>query len=285
MENRKRYLGDLVLFAASMMWGAGYYLQKISSETTSPLTINCISYLTAALTLLVLARFRLPSKGSGMEYSFLAGAITILAGNLQQFGLRTASIGNTSFITAIYIVLVPFMAALFLRRKIKRAHYLAVVLSIAGLYLVTTGGRGLDAISAGDMLVFAGSVFWAMQILVVEKGVSMCDPVQFTAGEFLTAGVLQFLVWLTAGHHDITGITISWPYMVVYGITAQGIAFFMQAFGQKHTGETEASIIMGLESVFGALAGAVLYHEQVLPLQLLGMALIFSAVLIAVLKS
>ena len=285
MKNRKRYFADLILFLASMIWGAGYYLQKISSETTSPLTVNLFAYISAALTLLILSRFRLPKKGKGLEYAILTGAVTIIAGNLQLYGLQTASIGNTSFITAIYIVLVPFMAALFLHRKIRRVLYFAVMLSLAGLYLITTGGRGLDQISRGDLIVFAGSVFWALQILLVEKGVSMCDPLQFTAGEFLTAAVLQFLVWLTAGHHDLTGLDHSLPYILVYGAMSMGIACFMQSYGQKHTGETEASVIMGLESVFGALFGALLYHEQFQPLQLLGMALIFSAVLIAVLKN
>ncbi len=285
MENRKRYLADLILFIASMIWGAGYFLQKTSSETTAPLTINCLSYLVAALTLLLISGFRLPPKGDGLKYSILTGIVMALAGNLQQIGIQTASIGNTSFITAIYIVLVPFLAALFLRRKIKRAHYIAVVLSFAGLYLVTTAGRGLDRISRGDMIVFAGSVVWALQILIVEKGVTLCDPVQFTVGEFVTAAILQILVWLTAGRHDLTGLSQSWLYTTIYGIVVLGIAFIMQAFGQKYTGETEASVIMGLESVFGALAGAILYHERFLPLQLLGMVLIFSAVLIAVLKS
>ncbi len=285
MDRQKGYIGDLVLLLASMIWGAGYFLQKTAAETTSPLTINFIGYAAADLTLLILAGFRLPAKGEGLEYAVLTGAITIIAGNLQLFGLQTASIGNTSFITAIYIVMVPFMAALFLHRKIKRAHYLAVALSFVGLYLVTTGGRGLDAISRGDMLVFIGSIFWAIQILTVEKGVSLCDPLRFTAGEFLAATVLQFFVWLTAGRHDLTGVSHSLLYILVYAMISMGVGSAMQAFGQKHTGETEASIIMGLESVFGALFGALLYHEQFLPLQLLGMAVIFAAVLIAVLKS
>ena len=58
----------------------------------------------------------------------------------------------------------------------------------------------------------------------------------------------------------------------------------MQAYGQKNTSETEASIIMGLESVFGALFGVLLYHESFAPVQFAGMALIFTAVLLAVLK-
>ncbi len=91
-------------------------------------------------------------------------------------------------------------------------------------------------------------------------------------------------MWLTLGHHDLTGISSSWPYALASAILVLGIAFLMQSFGQKNTGETEASIIMGLESVFGALFGAILYHEQFGMVQLIGMVLIFASVLLVVLK-
>ena len=279
----KRYLADLILFIASMIWGLGYFFQKVGNETTAPLTFNCLRYIIAAAFLAIAARFRYP-KGEGLKYTVLAGAVMAVAANMQQIGMKTASIGNASFITAIYIVLVPFMSGLFLHRKVKLHHYLAALISMAGLYLITTGGSGLEKISTGDMIVFIGSIFWAIQILCVDKAVALCDPVSFTAGEFLTAAVLQVIIWLTLGHHDIIGISASWPYAAASAILVLGIAFIMQSYGQKNTSETEASIIMGLESVFGALFGAILYHEQFGLIQLAGMALIFAAVLLVVLK-
>ena len=285
MDNKKRYIADLILFIASIIWGLGYFFQKSGSETTAALTFNCMRYTIAALVILTAARFRLPPKGEPLKYAVLTGVFMILGGNMQQIGIQITSIGNASFITSIYIVLVPFLAALILKRKIKKAHYFAALLSLAGLYLITTSGKGLSRISTGDVIVFIGSVFWAFQILLVSKGVSLCDPVVFTAGEFTTAAILQFLVWLTFGKHDLTGVSVSWPYFTASGILVMGIAFMMQAYGQKHTGETEASIIMGLESVFGTLFGFLLYHEQFSMVQLAGMAIIFTAVMIAVLKS
>ena len=280
---KKRYLADLILFIASMIWGLGYFFQKAASETTAPLTFNCLRYLIAALVLGCLARFRYP-RGEGLKYAVLTGIVMSCAGNAQQIGMQTASIGNSSFITAIYIVLVPFLSALLLHRKIRPRHYLAALLSLIGLFFITTAGKGLERISVGDMIVFIGSIFWAMQILCVDKAVTLCDPVSFTAAQFLTAAVLQFFVWLTISHRDLAGLSQSRPYALASGVLVLGLAFTMQAYGQKNTGETEASIIMGLESVFGALFGIILYHESFAPVQLIGMILIFSAVLLVVLK-
>lgn len=280
---KKRYLADLILFIASMIWGLGYYFQKVGNETTAPLTFNCLRYLIAASFLALAARFRYP-RGEALKYTVLTGIAMTVGGNMQQIGMKTASIGNAAFITAIYIVLVPFFSGLILRRKIKWHHYLAALISLAGLFLITTGGKGLERISSGDVIVFIGSIFWALQILGVKKSVSLCEPTSFTAGEFLTAAVIQVLLWLTIGHRDLTGVSLSCPYAAASGILVMGIAFIMQSYGQKNTSEAEASIIMGLESVFGTLFGVLLYHEQLAGTQVAGMVLIFSAVLLVVLK-
>ena len=280
---KKRYLADLILFIASMIWGLGYYFQKVGNETTAPLTFNCLRYLIAASFLALAARFRYP-RGEALKYTVLTGIAMTVGGNMQQIGMKTASIGNAAFITAIYIVLVPFFSGLILRRKIKWHHYLAALISLVGLFLITTGGKGLERISSGDVIVFIGSIFWALQILGVKKSVSLCEPTSFTAGEFLTAAVIQVLLWLTIGHRDLTGVSLSCPYAAASGILVMGIAFIMQSYGQKNTSEAEASIIMGLESVFGTLFGVLLYHEQLAGTQLAGMVLIFSAVLLVVLK-
>ena len=281
--NKKKYLADLIMFIAAMIWGVGYFFQKVGNETTAPLTFNLVRYVIAALFLGCITRFRYP-QGEALKYTILAGAAMSVGGNMQQIGMQTAPIANASFITAIYIVLVPLFAGLFLHRTVKAHHYFATFLSLIGLFLITTAGQGLERISGGDLIVFIGSIFWALQILCVDKAVSLCDPISFTAGEFLTVAIIQVILWMTFGHFDTTGIASSWPYAAASGILVLGIAFIMQAYGQKHTSETEASLIMGLESVFGALFGALLYHEHFGGVQTIGMILIFASVLLVVLK-
>ena len=105
-SDKKRYTADLLLLITAMIWGLGFYFQKVSSETTSPFSFNALRYMIAALVLAVSARFRLPFRGEAGKYTLLAGSVFFLAGMFQQIGIQTASIANTSFITAVYIVLV-----------------------------------------------------------------------------------------------------------------------------------------------------------------------------------
>ena len=81
------------------------------------------------------------------------GAALFLATSLQQHGLLTTTAGKGGFITALYVVIVPFLG-LFLRKKVRPLVWLAVVLAILGLYLLTIKD-GLR-IQKGDLIMLGG---------------------------------------------------------------------------------------------------------------------------------
>ena len=280
----KKYLADLMLLVTAMVWGAGFYCQKIGAQTTSPFCFCFIRYTAAAVFVTITAKFRLPFREPKMFWhTVLTGLMIYLGGLLQQLGIESVAIGNASFITAAYVVIVPFLAWILFRRRIHPRHWLAAGIVLVGLYLLATDGKGFSRVTVGDLIVFAGSFCWAGHILCVQKGVKMYyDVVAYTAGQFIVASVLYLVTWLVIDGGSVAGLNASWPYAVAPGIISLGLGFIMQGIGQKHTGETEASIILGLESVFGAMFGVILYHERFSALQIFGMALIFTAVILAV---
>lgn len=275
--------GYLILFITAAIWGSGFVPQKIAAETISPYAFNGLRYFLGAFLIFLLAKCRLPFRDPNGKWALLAGVVLSCAALLQQIGIMTASVTNTAFITATYIVLVPFLSGLILHKPVPKVCYAAAVLALVGLYLLSTAGKGLDTISGGDIIVFIGSLFWSFHIIEVEKGMSEeGDPVRFSAGQFMVAALIQLLIWVFADHCALT-LTKENALMIAYsGIFVIGIAFTLQAVGQRSVQGSAASIILGLESVFGTLFGVILYHETVLPLQILGAALIFAAVILVV---
>jgi drug/metabolite transporter (DMT)-like permease len=63
------------------------------------------------------------------------------------------------------------------------------------------------------------------------------------------------------------------------------IGYTLQAVGQKYAPPTDASIILGMEAVFAALAGFIFLSERMLPIQLVGCGMILAAVIITQLHS
>ena len=64
------------------------------------------------------------------------------------------------------------------------------------------------------------------------------------------------------------------------GVISGAIAFTMQIVAQRYTPPAEAAIILSLESVFAAIAGAILLSERLTDAATLGCALILSSALL-----
>ena len=58
-SDKKRYTADLLLLLTAMIWGLGFFFQKVAAETTSPFAFNALRYLIAALVLLAAMLYQL----------------------------------------------------------------------------------------------------------------------------------------------------------------------------------------------------------------------------------
>lgn len=284
-EKNPQLFGNALLFLTSLLWGSGFIAQKAAAAYITPLHFNGLRYLIAFCLILIFAKGKLPFRDENGKTAVLAGCILSCAAAFQQMGLMTASVTNTSFITAAYIVMVPFFSAFFFKRRVPKSCFPAALIALIGIWLLSTNGKGFDSISSGDIIVFIGSIFWALHIITVEKGASQAgDPISFSAGQFLVAGLLQLIIGLFAEGFSFAGTEKAVFPTLYSGIFVIGIAFTLQVIGQQYTGGAVASIIMGLESVFGTLFSVLIFHEELFPLQILGAVLIFAAVIIVVLK-
>lgn len=273
---------NLLLLLTAIIWGSGFIPQKIGSDTLTSFTFNGIRYFLAALMVLAIARFKLPAGKTARRLTILAGVFLFIAANLQQIGIKHTSVANAGFITTIYVALVPFLSFLIFRQKIKKSAYLAAGVAFVGLYLLSTSGKSLDQISIGDVIVFIGSIFWAIHILIVSKATRRTDPIQFSAGQFLVCAILNLICWLVIDGAPVQAIPGALPILLYSGLIVIGTGFTLQAVAQKHTDGSQAALILGLEAVFASIFGVVFFKETFTWIQIFGAGLIFLSVVISV---
>jgi drug/metabolite transporter (DMT)-like permease len=163
----------------------------------------------------------------------------------------------------------------------EKPHWLAVmavVLAIAGAFLLSSGGRSLK-LQAGDGLELIGAGAWALHVILLGKFASRFEPVSFSVGQLLICGVLNFgtgLVVEPGGLAQLRQLVIPVAYTAVMAL---GLGYTLQIWAQRHTPPADAALILGLESVFAALAGWLVLGESLTGIQVLGCALIFTAVM------
>lgn len=213
--------------------------------------------------------------------SVICGIVLFTASTLQQYGiLYGKSAGRAGFLTAMYIVMVPLLACVFLRRRIGMLVFVAVVLSIAGFYLLCITD-GFGSIGLADILLVFTAVLFAVHILVIDTLGGTMDAIKLSFGQFCTTAVLSWAGSLIEGSVDWAGAAHSWIPILYAGIGSVGIAYTLQVVGQQWVPPTRASLLMSLESFFSAVGGALLLGEVMTPRGYLGCALIFLGTLLA----
>jgi drug/metabolite transporter (DMT)-like permease len=204
-----------------------------------------------------------------------AGAVLFAGSALQQAGLKYTTAGNAAFLTTLYIVLVPIILVTFLKEKIRWIAWLGAGIAIAGSLLLSTAGT--LHMAPGDGLEMLASIMWALDVIIVSRAVKYMDILTFSVGHYFVAGACNMLVsiWMPS---PLAGLAAGWWTIVYIGVLSTAIGYTLQALGQKYAPATDATILLGMESVFAALAGFIFLGEKMLPVQLVGCAMIFSAV-------
>ena len=278
---RTRIQADFVLLFVSIVWGSAFAAQRVAAACMGVLLFNGFRYLLGGLVLLPLARARHLNRRT-LGWAVLAGLLLSLAGGLQQAGLRHTTAGNAGFITGLYVVLVPLALFVFWREKLGAGSWAAAGLATAGLCLLSLSDE--FRLRPGDGLELAGAVFWALHVITIGRAMRHADPVLFSIGQYLVAGVLSSAFGLGLEWQTLGGIRAAWWAIAYTGILSVGVGFTLQAAAQRHAPPVDAAIILSMESVFAALFGWVFLSEWLTIRQLAGCGLILAAMLFAQLR-
>jgi len=278
----KRAYGDLLVLFAAMIWGVAFYFQKTAMNHIGPLLFIGLRGSLAAMVLLPLAfiehKKSQQSVKSLVPIAILGGVIFFVAGAIQQYGLVTATVTNTGFLTAIYVVLTPFLFWLIKRKRPSKVTWLAVVLAFVGVWGLS--GGTLTELSKGDLLVTSSSLFWALLLITTGESAKWKRPLTYTCIQF---GVVGFIG--VFGAHlfeavDIQSIGHSAVSIVYVGILSTALTFALMAYALKHIPAPRASVLLSTETLFAAGAGYLLLGERLPLIGWVGAALILAAVLV-----
>ena len=269
---------DLLVILAAFIWGLAFVFQKMAMDHVGPFTFVACRTGIAALVLLPFALREAPPLRPVLPVAAIGGLLFLMASGLQQAGMITATVTNTSFLTTLYVVATPFLTWALYRRTPAPVIWIAAGLAALGA-LVLTGGL-TARLSQGDMLIVVGAVFWAGFALAAERGARAGRPLGFTCAAF---GICA----LVAGVHAITVESPRWidlvaaaPSILYVGILSSALTFGLTAVAMQAIPAARAMILLSLEMPLAALAGAMLMGDRLPPVAWGGAALILLAVLV-----
>jgi drug/metabolite transporter (DMT)-like permease len=283
----RRIQADLILLLVSLIWGTAFVAQRVAATSMNVFLFNGLRFLLGAVVLIPFVSFSSNRQkytnqinSHHLSYILLAGLLLFLGASLQALGMRSTTAANAGFITGMYVVLVPLLLALIWHQWPGPVIWLAVGLSAAGLFLLSTGGS--LRIAPGDRLEFIGAILWASHVILIGFLAQRVQAMTIAIGQNLVCGLLSLLTLLLTAHDSLwVGFSSSWWTIVYTGILSVGVGYTLQIVGQRVAPPTDAAIIMSMEAVFAAIFGWVLLSEYLNGIQILGCLLMIVAMILA----
>jgi len=282
---RTRPQGILLLLITAVIWGSSFVAQSIGMQSIDAFTFTGIR---TSLGVLFLLPFTLiinkgfDTRKKTLISGLVLGVVFSVAQNFQQFAFYYSTSGKIAFITAFYMFFVPLFSVIFLKKKIALLTWISIIMGLAGLFLLCMNPKDLADINAGDILALICAVFYAVQIMLIDKYLDDgINGIQLSFMQFVTAAVISLLAMFIFEKPDISNIKTAAPSLLYSGIMSCGIAYTLQIVGQKYASPVVASLLMCLESVFAVIAAAVILHEGMSPREMAGCLIMFAAIILS----
>lgn len=277
-----RIHANLLLLLAGVIWGMGFVAQSTAMASIGPFLFIALRSVIASLTILpwaVTEAWRAQSNLKFRHYLYFMfiGLALFVGLALQQIGLITTSVTNAGFLTGLYVVMVPVLGVLIFRSWPHPIVWPGAIASFAGIFLLS--GGEIDTLARGDWLVIAGALFWAMQVILIGRAAKIGRPVMLTCVQFATASLAGIVMALTLEEINWSAIAFTWKEILFTGIFSSGVAFTLQAVGQRYTTSAQAAIFLSSEALFAAFFGAIILGDRLTLTGFIGCGLIFAAMI------
>lgn len=271
-----------MLLSATIIWGSSFFILKnvIDAFPTFFVLGFRFSMAVGIMGLVFVKKVITINKTTFLKGALL-GVILAIAYCLQTIGLKNTTPSKNAFLTSTYCILVPFISWILFKQKPNVYNVIAGILCIAGIGLVSLSAD-FD-IQFGDVLTLLCSIFFSLQLIFISRFAEKEDMVQLLIVELLISAIIFWIISFFS-ENDKYPVAITFTgmlpilYLTIFGTV---IAQMFQMYGQKATSANEASLILSLEAVFGAIFSVIFYHEIMTLKLYAGFSVIFVALIIS----
>ncbi|MFC7687286.1 DMT family transporter [Ureibacillus sp. GCM10028918] len=276
----RKYMGEIMLCITAIIWGSGFVVSSIALEHYTPYQVLAGRFLIGFLVLSVIFYKKLKVLNREIIMKGLVlGFFLYLAFVLQTVGLQYTTPSKNAFLTAVNVVIVPFIAFFAYKRGINKYELTGAILAIVGIGFLSL--QFSANINIGDLLTLACAVAFAYQIFYTAKYVKNEDPITLTIIQMFFAAAFSWIVVLFKGEMNFSFETEAVSSILYLAIFSTTLAYLFQTIAQKFTNETKTAIILSTESFWGMTFSVFLLSEVLTIRMIIGAILILCAILIA----
>ncbi|MEO6470250.1 MAG: DMT family transporter [Aeromicrobium sp.] len=274
----KSRLAALALLSVTALWGSTFILIKDINDRLPVADFLGVRFAIAAAALFLVAPRAISRLSPEVRRrSVYAGLVYAFAQIMQTAGLSHTTASVSGFVTGMYVVATPLLAAAILRQRIPPLVWVAVTLSTVGLGFLSL--RGFH-IGYGEAITLAGAMLYAVHIVALSRWSSPGDAMAMATIQTATIAIVCLAI-AAPGGVELAHNGRDWVAVVYMALGAGALAMFAQTWAQGQLSAARAALLMTMEPVFAA-GFAVIFGDEYLGMRvLIGGTLILAAMILA----
>ncbi len=284
MEKNTTTQGHLAAFITIFIWGTTFVSIKVLLDDFSPTEVFFFRILIAYFALLLVSPHFIKYKNLKEELLFMAAG---LCGVTLYFIFQNTALSYTlASNVGVLLAIAPFFTAIvshfFLKdEELRPNFFIGFVVSIIGVVLISFNGNFILKLNPlGDILSILSAVVWAFYSVIMRKiSAFQYNTIQTTRKVFFY-GFLFLLPLLPffgfrldlARFSDSSNLLN----MLFLALGASALCFVTWNFAVSVLGAIKTSVYIYMTPVVSILTSAIVIHERITGLALLGVVLILS---------
>lgn len=278
--------GIIYCLLTAIFWGSGFPAQYIGGASIGSFYFNALRTIIGVFVIFLaiilnnLYKYKRLHFFNGNEdkiyiirTSLLSGFVLATAILIQQIGVEQTISAKSGLISSLTCVVVPLILMIIANRKVHYKTWILIFILIIGMGLLNSVESA--SLNIGDLICFISTIFFSIDIIIINNLVKDIDPLKFSLFRFITVSIVSFILAKIFDENlTYTSLRNSITVVVYSGIFVTGLAYTTQLIGEKYTEPIVATILMGLEGLFACIFGFLILGEVLTNTQILGCAII-----------
>lgn len=286
-QGRKRVVALLSLLGATLFWAGNYVVGAGAVQSIEPLSLVFLRWAIALVPLLVIAQMvERPNWRSvlGAWPWLLALSVCGLLGYnlLLYFALEHTDAFNASLINAFNPALITLAAAVFLRERLTPLSVAGVLMALAGVLIVISGGDAgrllATGFGTGELLMVGAVVVWTAYT-VIGRLAPKIPPITATAVQAAVAVALLAPVRFATGGLALPSTGNALASLLFIAVFPSVLSYLLWNRALTVLPAGGAGVFLNLITVFTAVLTILAGHVHTTA-QLLGGAIVIGGVVI-----
>jgi drug/metabolite transporter (DMT)-like permease len=288
-------IGFTAALLAAALFGSVSTIAKPVLATVDPFLLSSLVYLISAMFFSAIIALRnntassqAVSSSSTRSHSYsLALIITTsiigatIAPGMFFFGLGQTTASDTSLLSNGETVFSIIFAILFFNEKLKPLGYIAALMVLAGLLVVTTNFQfhsSLLKMNSGNLLVLGATVLWGLDNNICRIITYHMEIARLVQLKSVIGGGILLIFAVFFLHPPLRLEVVQLLQIILLGAVGFGTSLYFFLNSMKRIGIVKSVLVLSFSSVFGLIFASLLLGEPIAVHQIIAIVVMIAGV-------